>query len=44
MGVRPIGVNHVAFEVRDVDEALVQGDWPAILPSQSPPGRLGLHR
>jgi len=22
MGVRPIGVNHVAFEVRDVDEAL----------------------
>ena len=22
MDVRPIGVNHVAFEVRDVDEAL----------------------
>jgi lactoylglutathione lyase len=22
MGVRPIGVNHVAFEVRDLDEAL----------------------
>ena len=22
MGVRPIGVNHVSFEVRDLDEAL----------------------
>jgi hypothetical protein len=25
MGVVPIGVNHVAFEVRDLDEALA---WP----------------